>query len=217
MHIHSLDLAIVIVYLLAVTALGMHFRRKQSQAAQTGSDDRNAVTREYFLGGRTAPWWALAFSIVATETSTLTIIGTPAIAYGGNLTFLQLVFGYLIGRVLIVVLLLPGYFRGDFFTAYALIEKRFGQRMRAVAASTFLLTRAIAEGVRVSAIALVLSVVLGTSEHLSVVIVMALTLLYTLEGGMKAVIWTDVAQLFIYLAGSAATFVVLLHRIPGGD
>jgi SSS family solute:Na+ symporter len=216
MHIHSLDLAIVIVYLLAVTALGMHFRRKENQAAQIDSDDRNAVTREYFLGGRTAPWWALAFSIVATETSTLTIIGTPAIAYGGNLTFLQLVFGYLIGRVLIVLVLLPGYFRGDFFTAYALIEKRFGQRMRAVAASTFLVTRAIAEGVRVSAIAIVLSVVFGTSEHLSVVIVIALTLLYTLEGGMKAVIWTDVAQLFIYLAGSAATFFVLLHRIHGG-
>jgi SSS family transporter len=216
MHIHSLDLAIVIVYLLAVTALGMHFRRKQSQAAQMDSDDRNAVTRDYFLGGRTAPWWALAFSIVATETSTLTIIGTPAIAYGGNLTFLQLVFGYLIGRVLIVLVLLPGYFRGDFFTAYALIEKRFGQRMRAVAASTFLVTRAIAEGVRVSAIAIVLSVVFGTSEHLSVVIVIALTLLYTLEGGMKAVIWTDVAQLIIYLAGSAATFFVLLHRVHGG-
>jgi len=216
MHIHFLDLAIVIVYLLAVTALGMHFRRRQSQAAQIGDDDRNAVTREYFLGGRTAPWWALAFSIVATETSTLTIIGTPAIAYGGNLTFLQLIFGYLIGRVLIVLVLLPGYFRGDFFTAYALIEKRFGPRMRAVAASTFLITRALAEGVRVSAIAIVLSVVLGTSEHLSVVIVIALTLLYTLEGGMKAVIWTDVAQLLIYLAGSAATFLVLLHRVPGG-
>src|SRR3977135_2206010 len=201
MHIHSLDLAIVIVYLLAVTALGMHFRRKQSQAAQIDSDDRNAVTREYFLGGRTAPWWALAFSIVATETSTLTIIGAPAISYGGNLTFLQLVFGYLIGRVLIVLLLLPGYFRGDFFTAYALIEKRFGEKMRSVAASTFLITRAIAEGVRVSAIALVLSVVLGTSEKFAVVLVIVLTISYTLEGGMKAVIWTDVAQLILYLTG----------------
>ena len=217
MHIHPLDLTIVIVYLLAVTALGMHFRGRQRElvtAAVPG--DVNAATREYFLSGRTAPWWALAFSIVATETSTLTIIGTPAIAYGGNLTFLQLVFGYLIGRVLIVLLLLPRYFRGDFITAYALIEKRFGQRMRAVAAATFLVTRAIAEGVRVSAIALVLSVVLGATEHLSVVIVIALTVLYTFEGGMKAVIWTDVAQLFIYLAGSAATFFVLLRRIPGG-
>ncbi len=204
MRIHPLDLAIVIAYLLGVTALGMRFRRGQQ-----------SVT-DYFLGGRTAPWWALAFSIVATETSTLTIIGAPAISYGGNLTFLQLVFGYLIGRVLIVLLLLPGYFRGEFFTAYALIEKRFGHKMRAVAASTFLITRAIAEGVRVSAIALVVSVVLGTSEKLAVFIVIALTVLYTFEGGMKAVIWTDVVQLLIYLTGSAVTFFVALRRIPGG-
>jgi SSS family solute:Na+ symporter len=204
MRIHPVDLAIVIAYLLGVTALGMRFRRQQHDA------------RDYFLGGRTAPWWALAFSIVATETSTLTIIGTPAISYAGNLTFLQLVFGYLVGRALIVVLLLPGYFRGEFFTAYALIEKRFGEKMRAVAASTFLITRALAEGVRIAAIALVVSVVLGTSEKLAVLIVIALTILYTLEGGMKAVIWTDVAQLLLYLTGSAVTFWVLLHRIPGG-
>src|ERR1700746_3794936 len=136
MRIHLLDLAIVIVYLLGVTSLGVYFRGKQRDV------------RDYFLGGNTAPWWALAFSIVATETSTLTIIGTPAISFATNLTFIQLVFGYLVGRVLIVVLLLPGYFRGEFFTAYALIEKRFGKRMRAVADSTFLLTRAVAEGVR---------------------------------------------------------------------
>src|SRR5246127_5736541 len=204
MRIHLLDLAIVIVYLLGVTSLGVYFRGKQRDV------------RDYFLGGRTAPWWALAFSIVATETSTLTIIGTPAISYAGNLTFLQLVFGYLLGRVLIVLLLLPGYFRGEFFTAYALIEKRFGEKMRCVAASTFLITRAIAEGVRVSAIALVISVVLGTSEKFAVLLVIALTISYTLEGGMKAVIWTDVAQLVIYLTGSAVTLLVLLHRIPGG-
>ncbi len=204
MRIHPIDLGIVIAYLLAVTALGVYFRRGSQNA------------KDYFLGGRTAPWWALAFSIVATETSTLTIIGTPAISYGGNMTFLQLVFGYLIGRVLIVVLLLPGYFRGEFFTAYALIEKRFGARTRAVAATTFLVTRAIAEGVRVAAIALVVSVVLGTSERLAVMVVIALTIVYTLEGGMKAVIWTDVAQFLLYLAGSAVTLWLLLHRVPGG-
>src|SRR5712692_5356709 len=117
MRLHPLDLAIVAAYLLGVTALGVHFRRGQSGA------------RDYFLGGRTAPWWALAFSIVATETSTLTIIGTPALAYTGNMAFLQLVFGYLLGRVLIVLLLLPRYFRGEVFTAYELIERRFGARM----------------------------------------------------------------------------------------
>lgn len=213
MRIHPIDLLIVVAYLLGVTALGMHFRRWQKSAASSARED---VSRDYFLGGRTAPWWALAFSIVATETSTLTIIGTPAISYAGNLTFLQLVFGYLLGRVLIVLLLLPGYFRGECFTAYALIERRFGEKMRAVAASTFLITRALAEGVRVSAIALVISVVLGTSETLAVMIVIALTVLYTFEGGMKAVIWTDVAQLLLYLTGSMVTFSLLLHRIPGG-
>jgi solute:Na+ symporter, SSS family len=204
MRIHPVDLAIVIAYLLGITALGVRFRRGQRDA------------KDYFLGGKTAPWWALALSIVATETSTLTIIGTPAIAYATNLAFIQLVFGYLIGRVLIVVVLLPGYFRSEFFTAYALIERRFGARMRAVAASTFLLTRAVAEGVRVSAIALVVSVVLGTSETLAVVLVIALTVLYTFEGGMKAVIWTDVAQLLLYLTGSAVTLGFLLHAVPGG-
>jgi len=204
MRIHPVDLAIVIAYLLGVTALGMHFRRGQRNAG------------DYFLGGRSAPWWALAFSIVATETSTLTIIGTPAISYTGNLAFLQLIFGYLLGRLLIVLLLLPGYFRGEYFTAYALIEKRFGSQMRKVAAGTFLITRAIAEGVRISAIALVVSVVLGTSETVAVVLVMALTILYTFEGGMKAVIWTDVAQLMLYLVGSTVTLTVLLHRIPSG-
>src|SRR6266851_3243285 len=204
MHIHLLDLAIVIVYLLGVTALGVYFRGKQRDV------------RDYFLGGRTAPWWALAFSIVATETSTLTIIGTPALAYSGNMTFLQWVFGYLVGRFLIGLIFLPGYFRGEFLTAYAVIEKRFGQRMRSVAAVTFLTTRTLAEGVRVAAIALVVSVALGTSERLAVFIVIALTVLYTFEGGMKAVIWTDVAQFLLYLLGSLVTFGMLLHRIPGG-
>ena len=204
MRIHPVDLTIVAVYLLGVTALGLWFRRGQRDV------------RDYFLGGRSAPWWALALSIVATETSTLTIIGTPALSYATNLTFIQLVFGYLVGRVLIVLLFLPGYFRGEMFTAYALIEKRFGARMRAVAATTFLVTRAVAEGVRISAIALVVSVVLGTSEQLAVVLVIALTVLYTFEGGMKAVIWTDVAQLLLYLTGSALTLGFLLHSIPGG-
>jgi SSS family solute:Na+ symporter len=204
MRIHPLDLAIILAYLLGVTLLGLRFRQQQHNL------------QDYFLGGKSAPWWALAFSIVATETSTLTIIGTPAIAYAGNLTFLQLILGYLIGRVLITIFFLPGYFRGEYLTAYALIEKRFGAKMRSVAALTFLGTRTLAEGVRVSAIALVVSVVLGTSERLAVFIVIALTVLYTFEGGMKAVIWTDVAQFLLYLAGSLITLRVLWHRIPGG-
>jgi len=204
MRIHPLDLVIVIAYLLGVTLLGLRFRQQQHNV------------NDYFLGGRSTPWWALAFSIVATETSTLTIIGTPAIAYASNLTFIQLVFGYIVGRFLISLLFLPGYFRGEFLTAYALIEKRFGTKMRAVAALTFLGTRTLAEGVRVTAIALVVSVALGTSERLAVFIVIGLTILYTFEGGMKAVIWTDVAQFLLYLTGSLVTLGLLLHKIPGG-
>lgn len=204
MRIHPLDLAIVIAYLIGVTLLGLRFREQQRDV------------KDYFLGGRSAPWWALAFSIVATETSTLTIIGTPAIAYAGNVTFIQLVFGYIVGRILISIVLLPGYFRGEYLTAYALIEKRFGTKMRSIAALTFLVTRTLAEGVRISAIALVVSVALGTSERLAVFIVIALTIFYTFEGGMKAVIWTDVAQFLLYLTGSIITLALLLHRVPGG-
>jgi SSS family solute:Na+ symporter len=204
MRLTSLDLAVIAAYLAGITLFGVAFRRGQSSV------------RDYFLGGRTAPWWALALSIVATETSTLTIVGTPAVAFSGNLTFLQFVFGYLTGRVVIVLLFLPHYFRGEYYTAYQMMEKRFGARVKAVAASTFLVTRVLAEGVRVAAIALVVTVALGTGQRASILLIMALVLIYTFEGGMKAVIWTDVAQFFLYFFGSAAVFFLLLHRIPGG-
>src|SRR5258708_23907813 len=190
MRIHLLDLAVVMGLLVGVKAMGVYWRGKQRDV------------RDYFLGGRTAPWWALAFSIVATETSTLTIIGTPALAYSGNMTFLQWVFGYLVGRFLITLFFLPAYFRGEFLTAYAVIEKRFGQRVRSVAAVTFLMTRTLAEGVRVAAIALVVSVAVGTSERLAVVVVVALAVLDTFVCGLTCVVWTDVAQFLLYLLGS---------------
>ena len=204
MRIHPIDLAIVIAYLLGITGLGMWFRRGSQQDA-----------REYFLGGRTAPWWALAFSIVATETSTLTIIGTPAISYGGNLTFCSWCLGIWWESSDCFVAVAWLFSRG-IFTAYALIEKRFGGEGAGRGGFDVLVTRAVAEGVRVSAIALVVSVVLGTSERLAVVVVIALTLVYTFEGGMKAVIWTDVAQLFALFDEERGYILVLLHRIPGG-
>jgi len=204
MQLHAIDLSIIIAYLAGVTLLGIAFRRKQHSL------------RDYLLGGRTAPWWALALSIVATETSTLTIIGTPALAYAGNLGFLQLVMGYLVGRVVIVLLFLPHYFRGEFYTAYEFIARRFGERAKRAAAGTFLLTRVLAEGVRVAAVALVVSAALGTGARASAAVVVGLTLLYTFEGGMKAVIWTDVVQACLYLGGSLVAFFLLLHGIPGG-
>src|ERR1700751_1152040 len=140
MQISPTDLAILILYLVAITLFGTYFRREQNNL------------RDYFLGGRTAPWWAIAWSIVATEASTLTIISTPGIAFGGNLGFLQVVLGYLVARVILCVVLIPQYFQGEFYTAYQLLEKRFGTRMRSVAAVVFMGTRALAEGVRISAI-----------------------------------------------------------------
>jgi SSS family solute:Na+ symporter len=204
MQISYIDLAIVIAYLVGVTLFGAHFRRGQQNL------------RDYFLGGRTAPWWAIACSIVATETSTLTIISTPGIAYAGNLGFLQLVIGYLVARVILCLALVPQYFQGEFYTAYQLLEKRFGTRMKSAAAVIFLGTRALAEGVRISAIGKVVSVAFGTGETLSIVIIATLTLFYTFEGGMRAVIWTDVLQFALYITGSIAAFLLLLHKIPGG-
>jgi solute:Na+ symporter, SSS family len=204
MPIRAVDFAVLLIYLAGITLFGVHFRKGQSSV------------RDYFLGGRDTPWWALAASIVATETSTLTIIGTPGIAFAGTLGFLQLALGYILGRVLISVLFLPAYFRGKFYTAYALIEKRFGAQTRRVAALTFLGTRALAEGVRLNAIGKVVSVAFGTGSRFSVGLITALTLVYTFEGGMKAVIWTDLVQLALYLAGSAMAFWLLLGKIPGG-
>jgi SSS family solute:Na+ symporter len=204
MQISPVDFAILVLYLAGITLFGARFRRGQKDL------------RDYFLGGRTAPWWALACSIVATETSTLTIIGTPGIAFGGNLGFLQLVLGYLIARVILCVVLIPQYFKGEFYTAYQLLGKRFGGRMKSAAAAVFLGTRALAEGIRIAAIGKVVSVAFGTGDRISILIVTLLTLFYTFEGGMRAVIWTDVVQLALYLTGSVAAFFLLLHKIPGG-
>ncbi len=198
------DLAVILLYLVGITWFGARFRHSQK------------TLRDYFLGGRNTPWWAIAFSIVSAETSTLTVIGTPALAFAGNLGFLQVVFGYLAARVVISVLFLPHYFRGEMYTAYELMKHRFGDRIRKLTAGTFLLLRALAEGVRVFAISIVISIILGTGEVASIVLIVCLTLFYTFEGGMTAVIWTDVVQMFLYIAGAILSFFVILGKIPGG-
>ncbi|MBV9481751.1 MAG: sodium/solute symporter, partial [Acidobacteria bacterium] len=157
-----------------------------------------------------------ALSIVAAETSTLTIISIPGLAYDTNLTFLQVVFGYLLGRIIISFVLLPHYFRGDLYTAYQLIERRFGGKLRSLTAGLFLLTRAAAEGVRVYAISIVITIALGTGEVASIAIITALTLVYTFEGGLAAVIWTDVVQTVIYVGGTVVGVFTILHLVPGG-
>src|SRR5580698_9876207 len=146
MGLNHLDFAIIALYLAGITLFGLRFRRKQRSL------------RDYFLAGRDIPWWAIALSIVAAETSTLTIISVPGLAYDTDFAFLQLIFGYLVGRVIISYLLLPHYFRGELFTAYQLIDRRFGPRLRSLTAGLFLATRAVAEGVRVFAVAIVIGI-----------------------------------------------------------
>ena len=204
MGLDKLDLAIIAIYLVGITLFGLRFRK------------RHRSLRDYFLAGRDIPWWAIALSIVAAETSTLTIISIPGLAYDTNLTFLQVVMGYMVGRVVISFILLPHYFRGDLYTAYELIERRFGRGLRSLTAGLFLLTRTAAEGVRVYAVSIVVAIALGTGEVSSIAIITILTLIYTFEGGLAAVIWTDVVQTVIYVGGTLVGLWTILHLVPGG-
>ncbi|MGI8988816.1 MAG: sodium:solute symporter [Bryobacteraceae bacterium] len=201
---HFVDLGVILAYLIGVTWFGARFRH--------GHKNLN----DYFLGGRSAPWWAISLSIVSAETSTLTIVGTPGLSFGGNFGFLQIVFGYLLARVVISLVFLPQYFSGRMFTAYELMQRRFGSRIRKLTAATFLVTRSLAEGVRVFAVSIVISIVLGTGETASIVLIVCLTMFYTFEGGMTAVIWTDVVQMTMYVLGAGLSFWIILAKIPGG-
>jgi SSS family solute:Na+ symporter len=199
-----LDYLVIAGYLLAITAFGSWFARFQK------------TTRDYFLTGRSVPWWAICFTIVATETSTLSFIGVPAGAYAGNMTFLQLAVGYVVGRLLVSVLFLPAYFRGELFTSYELLHHRFGPSVKNTAAIIFIVTRTLADGIRLFATALVISVVTHLPVSMTVVVLGAAMIVYTVRGGVSAVIWTDVVQMFVYIAGALVVFAGLLHLIPGG-
>src|SRR5438132_6263831 len=213
------DYIVLLVYLAGITIFGVMFRKQQR------------TVKDYFLGDKNTSWVVISLSIVATETSTLTLIGVPALAYanyarpeqGGNFTYLQVVLGYIVARIIISFLFIPAYFRGNLLTAYELLKNRFGVKTKNFAASLFLIMRALAEGVRVFAASLVLSAVLSASlpalSHLwlwSIFIVGLLTLIYTFEGGIAAVIWTDLIQLVIYIGGSLLAAYELLHLVPGG-
>ena len=171
---------------------------------------------DYFLAGRRMPWWIASLSIVATETSTLTFVGVPGIAYGGDFTFLQLVMGYVVGRLLVAMVLVPAYYAGRVQTAYELLADRFGPAVRQLASGVFMLSRVLADGVRLFATALVLIELLPIPLEAAIVVVISVTLWYTLRGGLRAVIWNDAAQLVIYIGGALVAASVLLARIPGG-
>jgi SSS family transporter len=200
----ALDYAIVVGYMVFVAVLGAVLGRQQKDAS------------DYFLADRSIPWWAACFSLVATETSALTVISVPATAYGADLWMLQLAAGYCIGRIAIAVFLLPRYFRGEIATAYVLLQRRFGDRARRFASLIFLVTRVLADGVRIFATAIPLAVITGLPVWQSVVAIGVFTLLYSYYGGLRAVVWVDVAQLFIYVAGGVAVLWVLVGMVPGG-
>jgi solute:Na+ symporter, SSS family len=211
-----LDALVLVIYLGGVTALGLYFGRKQRDAT------------DYFVASHSIPWWALMLSIVATETSALTFISTPGLSYGsaavrGDLGFLQIVAGYILGRIVVAAVLLPRYFQGKMVTAYALLEQRFGIGARRFTSIVFMVTRALADSVRVFATAIPIALIISPSVEnkglvmpVAILILGALTVLYTYRGGMKAVVWTELLQASIYLLGAIAAIVLLGHSVSGG-
>ncbi len=203
----SVDYVIIVVYLVGVAVLGVRLAGRQT------------TTVEYFLGGRNLPWWVVCFSVVATETSTLTVIGLPAVAYGGSLTFLQLTIGYLIGRILVSIYLLPRYYADGVQTTYGYLGRRYGDGMRAAASVTFLVTRLLADGVRLFATAIPIKVIANAAGlpfgYLEIIFVLVgVTLVYTYFGGIRAVVWIDTVQLAVYLAAGVVALVVLVDAVP---
>ncbi len=204
MGFSTIDYVILAIYLIGTGVLGVYFARFQK------------TTRDFFLGSRDLPWPAVSLSIVATETSTLTFIGIPALSFGSNMTFLQITFGYFLARIVISLLFLPAYYQGELFTAYEFLEKRFGRRTRDLSSGIFLITRLFADGVRLFATAIPLKILTGLSYPTSIAIICLVTLIYTYLGGLKAVIWMDSVQIIIYLGGAVVAYFVIIGRIPGG-
>ena len=205
-NISAIDSLIVIVYMLAVLAFGIWVGRGGKSSA------------DYFLGDRSLPWGALLLSIVATETSTVTFLSIPglAAAVGGNLTFLQITIGYIVGRTFVIFFLLPLYFSGKPFTAYEVLESRFGKVTRRVVSSLFLLTRNSSDSLRLFLTALVLQIVLGLDLTASVIFIGTITIVYTFIGGAKSVIWNDCIQFVVYMLGAAAAAYIIVGETPGG-
>ena len=198
------DLAVLLLYMTAVTAWGAWLGR----ANKGGSD--------YFLGSRNLPWWAVMLSVVATETSTLTFLSIPGVAYLGTLAFLQLALGYLVGRIVVARILLPAYYRGELSTAYALLETRFGTGARRYASGTFMVTRLLADSVRLFATAIPLALITGWSYPVSILVIGAFTLVYTYFGGIRAVVWVDALQMVLYVGGGLIALLLLHGAVDGG-
>jgi len=209
MAIGTTDLTILIAYLIATVAFGLYMGRGQKSAT------------DYLLGGRNLPWWVLLLSIVATETSTATFLSVPGIAFGstgapGNLLFLQLPLGYLVGRAIAAYGLVPLYFKGKLFTAYDVLRQRSGPQVRTLASALFLVTRTLCDGLRLYLAALVVQVMFGGELWVAVVSVGIATVIYTVIGGIKAVVWTDAIQFAVYMLGAIIAFFVMGQQLAGG-
>lgn len=211
----TLDIIILVGYLVVIALIGSFSGGKQR------------TIKDYFMGGSNIPWWAVTFAIVAAETSTLTFISIPGLAYVTDLTFLQLTIGYLIARVIVSFIFLPAYKKGNLSTAYHLLENRFGHQTRSYASTVFLFTRVAADGVRLFATAIPIAVIFKTSAFfaewsnmeiyvLSIVIIAIVTLIYTYTGGVKGIIWVDVIQMTIYIGGAILAGILILNSLPNG-
>lgn len=198
------DYVIIVAYLILITTIGIISGGKQKSI------------KDYFLGSDVVPWWAVCFAIVAAETSTLTFISIPGLAYLTNLNFLQLTFGYLLGRIIVAFLFLPAYFQGELSTAYAFLENRFGYKTRSFASIIFMFTRTAADGVRLFATAIPLKLMLNIDYPLAILIIGVIALLYTSFGGVRGIIWVDVIQFLIYIGGAIISAILLINLVPGG-
>jgi len=212
-HFNVADWLVILAYLLGIIGLGVWF----------GKDQR--TTRDYFLGSKNIPWWGIGMSIVAAETSALTIISVPAMAFGGNMTFLQIIIGYVIARVLLAVVMVPLYLRGEIYSPYQLLEKSFGPSARRLAGGFFLISETLAAGVRVYVASIPVKLMLGdkllgfgTGDPIlgAILLFVVLSLLYTYIGGVKAVIWTDAVQFVLFMAGGLFTLAYIPTLVDGG-
>lgn len=204
MNVSALDLAILVAYMAGMVLLGSWLGRGARDVA------------EYAVGSRDLPWWLILFSIIATETSAVTFLSIPGFAYERDFTWLQIALGFLLGRFAVAFLLLPEYFRGTLFTSYEVLHRRFGGATKQTASVLFILTRSLADGLRLFLSALVLQEMTGISIPWAVAALGVTTVVYTYVGGMRAVLWTDLIQFFLYLAGALVALVAILSRLPGG-
>src|SRR3954471_1006004 len=205
-----LDFVVIGAYLIGITGLGIFVGRRQRDS------------KDYFVAGREIPWWAVMIAVVASETSALTFISIPGLAYVGNLGFLEVAIGYLFGRIVVATVLLPRYYHGELVTAYTLLETRFGLATRRFTSIVFMVTRGMADSVRVFATAVPIALIIGpllpeaAVMPTAVLVLGTLTVIYTIRGGMRAVVWTEIVQASVYLIGGISALLLIGHAVGGG-